>query len=211
MPKKLSTNTKAVEARERKATTKKVQQDAAEKNKEDAKWADDDKTLAKKQEKKLEEERKKAEQLRKKQETKVLLEEEVNSIKVTGKVSAAKITRAQVQDEHEKRNKNIENINNPQKPSSVVTKLAPLEENLNRQMFEVEVAETIEQAIAVLAVKDADEDKHPEKRMKALYRKYEDSQLPNIKAENPSLKLSQLKQIIFKNWQKSPENPLNKM
>lgn len=37
MPKKLSTNTKAVEARERKATTKKVQQDAAEKNKEDGK------------------------------------------------------------------------------------------------------------------------------------------------------------------------------
>lgn len=176
-----------------------------------AKWADDDKTLAKKQEKKLEEERKKAEQLRKKQETKDLLEEEVNSIRVTGKLSAAKITRAQVQEEHEKRNKNIENINNPQKPISVITKLAPLEENLNRQMFEVEVAETIEQAIAVLAVKESDEDKHPEKRMKALYRKYEDAQLPKIKVENPSLKLSQLKQIIFKNWQKSPENPLNKM
>lgn len=52
-------------------------------------------------------------------------------------------------------------------------------------------------------------DKHPEKRMKAAYKAFEEANLPRIKAENPSLRLSQWKQILFKEWQKSPENPLN--
>lgn len=173
-----------------------------------AKWSDDDKNLAKKLEKKQEEERKKAELLKKKAEAKALLEEEEKSIKTTGKIPQAKMTRAQIEKEVEQRNKNIENINNPPKP--VVPKVAPIEENLNRVMADVHVAASIDQAISVLKVNDAEEDRHPEKRMKAAFKAYEDSQLPIIKAQNPSLKLSQLKQIIFKDWQKSPENPLNK-
>lgn len=56
-----------------------------------------------------------------------------------------------------------------------------------------------------------DYDKHPEKRMKAAYTAYEERRLKELKLENPSLRLSQLKQMIFKEWQKSPENPLNKV
>jgi hypothetical protein len=78
-------------------------------------------------------------------------------------------------------------------------------------MADVHVASNIDDAIAVLKVTDAEEDRHPEKRMKAAFKAYEDAQLPIVKAENPSLKLSQIKQMIFKNWQKSPENPLNKV
>lgn len=33
--------------------------------------------------------------------------------------------------------------------------------------------------------------------------------MPRLKAENPSLRQSQLKQMLRKEWQKSPENPLN--
>lgn len=55
-----------------------------------------------------------------------------------------------------------------------------------------------------------EEDRHPEKRMKAAYRAFEEAQLPRLKADNPNLKLSQLKQILFKEWQRSPENPQNK-
>lgn len=146
--------------------------------------------------------------MKKKAEAKALLEEEEKSIKTAGKIPQAKMTRAQIEKEVEQRNRNIENINNPPKP--VVPKVVPLEENLNRVMADVHVAASIDQAISVLKVEDSEEDRHPEKRMKAAYKAYEDSQLPMIKAENPSLKLSQLKQIIFKNWQKSPENPLNK-
>lgn len=156
---------------------------------------------------KQEEERKKAELLRKKAEAKALLEEEEKSIKTAGKIPQAKMTRAQIEKEVEQRNKNIEKVNNPPKP--VEPKVAPIEENLNRVMADVHVASSVEQAISVLKVADAEEDRHPEKRMKAAFKAYEESQLPSIKAQNPSLKLSQLKQIIFKNWQKSPENPLN--
>lgn len=52
-------------------------------------------------------------------------------------------------------------------------------------------------------------DQHPEKRMKAAYKKYEETNLPILKQENPNMKLSQLKQMLWKDWQKSPENPLN--
>ena len=45
--------------------------------------------------------------------------------------------------------------------------------------------------------------------MKAAYKNYEDRNLTLLKQENPNMKLSQLKQMIWKDWMKSPENPLN--
>lgn len=199
-------NSKAVEARERKADAKKAATEKAAKAAEDALWADDDKLLAKKKKQKEDEERKRLEQAKKKAEAKLLLEQEMNSIKTAPKVSVQKTTRAQIEAEVEKRNRAIESVNNP--PKQVVPKVAPIEENLNRMMAETEVAQTIDQAISVLSVKDG-EDRHPEKRMKAAFKAYEDEQLPIMKQEHPSLKLSQLKQMIFKEWQKSPQNPMN--
>lgn len=173
-------------------------------------WEDDDKNLAKKLEKKQDEERKKAEALKKKAEAKALLEQEEEEIKkaTAPKIPLAKKSRAEIEKEVEQRNKNIEKINNP--PKAPVPKIVPLEENLNHFMADVDVASTIDQAISVLKVNDSEEDRHPEKRMKAAFKAYEDLQVPILKAQNPSLKLSQLKQMIFKNWQKSPENPLNR-
>lgn len=142
-------------------------------------------------------------------EAKALLEQEENSIKTTAKIPQSKMTRAQIDLEVEKRNKNIEKITHKDE-KVVVPKVVPLEENLNRVMADVHVASSIDEAIKILKVVDSEEDKHPEKRMKAAYKAYEDAEMPIIKAENPSLKLSQLKQIIFKNWQKAPENPFNK-
>lgn len=55
----------------------------------------------------------------------------------------------------------------------------------------------------------ADIDKHPEKRLKAAYTAFENSNLPRLKQENPTLRLSQLKQMLRKEWLKSPQNPLN--
>lgn len=172
-------------------------------------WVDDDKNLAKKLEKKQDEERKKAEALKKKAEAKALLEQEEEEIKksITPKIPLAKKSRAEIEKEVEQRNKNIEKINNP--PKAPVPKVIPLEENLNHAMADVLVASNIDQAISVLRVSESEDDRHPEKRMKAAFKAYEDSEIPIMKAQNPSLKLSQLKQMIFKNWQKSPENPMN--
>eukprot|EP01113_Clastostelium_recurvatum_P047496 TRINITY_DN8483_c0_g1_i1.p3 TRINITY_DN8483_c0_g1~~TRINITY_DN8483_c0_g1_i1.p3 ORF type:complete len:158 (-),score=65.58 TRINITY_DN8483_c0_g1_i1:40-513(-) len=52
------------------------------------------------------------------------------------------------------------------------------------------------------------DDKHPEKRLKAAFSQYEERELPLLRADNPGLKLSQVKEILWKQWQKSPENPL---
>lgn len=58
---------------------------------------------------------------------------------------------------------------------------------------------------------DTATDRHPEKRLKAAFKAYESENLPRIKAENPSMRLSQWKQILFKEWTKSPQNPLNQV
>ena len=62
-----------------------------------------------------------------------------------------------------------------------------------------------------LSVKDSSSavDMHPEKRVKAAYAAFEEIRLPVLKKENPNMRLSQLKQILKKEWQKSPDNPLN--
>jgi hypothetical protein len=52
-------------------------------------------------------------------------------------------------------------------------------------------------------------DRHPERRLKAAYNAFEELNLPRLKLENPNLRLSQLKQLLKKDWMKSPENPLN--
>lgn len=52
-------------------------------------------------------------------------------------------------------------------------------------------------------------ERHPEKRVKSAYAAFEERELPRLKAENPGLRLSQFKQMLQKQWKKSPENPLN--
>jgi len=67
-------------------------------------------------------------------------------------------------------------------------------------------------------------DKHPEKRMKAAFNgiikrlnlslnvvDFEQKRYKGLKAENQTLKRSQLKELLWKEWQKSPENPINQL
>ena len=46
--------------------------------------------------------------------------------------------------------------------------------------------------------------------MKAAFEDFETVRLAQLKSENPSMRLSQLKQMLRKEWQKHPDNPLNK-
>ena len=71
MPKKMVTNSKAAEARERKQAVKQANNERAAKEAEDRLWADNDKSLAKKQQRREEEEKKRAEAIRRKTEAKV--------------------------------------------------------------------------------------------------------------------------------------------
>lgn len=63
--------------------------------------------------------------------------------------------------------------------------------------------------IIFYSTKDVEVDRHPEKRVKAAYLSFEERMMPIIKEQNPTLRLSQLKQVLKKEWMKSPENPLN--
>ncbi|PIO66325.1 hypothetical protein TELCIR_11967 [Teladorsagia circumcincta] len=84
-----------------------------------------------------------------------------------------------------------------------------LEENLNQVEEGAATARTVAEAIQVLGGDREEIDKHPEKRMRAAYLAFEEAQLPRLKQEHPTYRLSQLKQLLKKEWLKSPENPLN--
>ena len=87
--------------------------------------------------------------------------------------------------------------------------LNPNHELRHRQLKGEMDARTVDEAIAVLSVSKEPIDKHPEKRLKAAYTAFEEREMPRLKAENSNLRLSQLKQLLRKEWMKSPENPMN--
>ncbi|KAH7962074.1 hypothetical protein HPB52_014217 [Rhipicephalus sanguineus] len=215
MPKKFGTNTKSAEARAKKEAVKIADKEKKIREAEEALWADDDKHIARKQQRKEERDKKKTEQLEKKAALKQMYDEEMNSIK-SMKARVEKVTRADIAALAERQQKALKD------PQEVLLHEKPLEENINRVFVENE-ARTVDEAIAVLRqaliysliffhlVNDAPVDRHPERRAKVAYDAFEKAKLPELKAENPNLRLSQLKQMIRKDWMKSPENPLNQI
>ena len=81
---------------------------------------------------------------------------------------------------------------------------------MNHLTIEHESASNLDDALKILGAGSSDKeiDFHPEKRMKAAYLEFEEINLPILKQENPNMRLSQLKQILKKDWLKSPKNPL---
>ena len=201
MPKKfVGENSKAVAARTRKAAAKEAETSKKAMEAEEKAWQDDDKQFLKRQQRQEKQEKKRQEYLEKKAEAKAQLEKEMATIKVGVKQPPAKITRADIMVVKEKRNP---------VPTKKKEDDKPLEENLNRLTIEGETAHGIDEALTILSTKEQEIDRHPEKRVKAAYASFEEKMMPIIKEENPTLRLSQLKQILKKEWMKSPENPLN--
>eukprot|EP00834_Sanchytrium_tribonematis_P003919 NODE_170_length_14437_cov_1.447273.p9 type:complete len:181 gc:universal NODE_170_length_14437_cov_1.447273:2082-1540(-) len=52
-------------------------------------------------------------------------------------------------------------------------------------------------------------DRHPERRVKAAYELFRQRRIKEIRQDNPSLKLSQIQQQVWKEFKKSSENPMN--
>ncbi|XP_052792869.1 coiled-coil domain-containing protein 124-A-like isoform X2 [Mya arenaria] len=207
MPKKFKgENSKATVARDRKAAERAEQLAKKEAAEEDAAWADDDKHIARKQQRKEDKEKKRVEQLERKKELAKMADEELEAIKAAKPRAAQKLTRAQIEAEQERQRQAAVTA---EKEKQLVHTDQPLEDNFNRLKMEGDQAQTVEEAISVLSVSDPDLEKHPEKRMKAAFLKYEEENLPILKQENPNMRLSQLKQMLKKDWMKSPENPMN--
>lgn len=77
-------------------------------------------------------------------------------------------------------------------------------------------ASGIDEALSALAltgreggVGNKDIDRHPERRVKAAFAAFEERRTPELRKENPGLRLQQIKNMVFKEFQKSPENPMN--
>ncbi|WKX91045.1 hypothetical protein Q1695_009686 [Nippostrongylus brasiliensis] len=178
---------------------------------EDAYWADDDKLVNRKLQRKDEEERKRAEALKRKEENRKLAEAEMATLAAkSGAPAPQKVTRAAIEQRKEAelrlQKEEEERLRLAAEKIEVVDKI---EENVNQLEIGGEVARTVSEAIQVLGGDREEIDKHPEKRMKAAYLAFEEKMLPRLKQEHPTYRLSQLKQLLKKEWLKSPENPLN--
>nr|XP_004666083.2 coiled-coil domain-containing protein 124 [Jaculus jaculus]XP_045017283.1 coiled-coil domain-containing protein 124 [Jaculus jaculus] len=209
MPKKFQgENTKSAAARARRAEAKAAADARKQKELEDAYWKDDDKHVMRKEQRKEEKEKRRLEQLERRKETQRLLEEEDSKLRggKAPRAAPAKVTRAHIEDTLRR---DLQHRDEPAEKAKSHLEV-PLEENLNRRVLDegsVE-ARTIEDAIAVLSVAE-EADRHPERRMRAAFAAFEEVHLPRLKQENPNMRLSQLKQLLKKEWLRSPDNPLN--
>lgn len=197
MPKKSITteNGKAVAARLKKLAAKEAEDLRKQKEKEDAYWTENDKHILKKQQRKHEREEKRTQHLQKKHDNKSLFEKEMSSVEHDCKKATQKLTRAQI----------IESTASQSSKQRVVSELQ-LSENLNKLCGLQDEARSVSEAIALLTEKPV---KNPEKKLKAAYTAFEENRLKQLKVEHPSLRYSQLKELVFKEWQKSAQNPLN--
>lgn len=149
---------------------------------------------------------KRQETVERKRESASLLAEEEAQLK--GKPQAVKVTRADIARAQ---------LEAPKEQPSATAHNDPLEENPNQAVAEFLAAEggiearSVEDAIAVLRVKEPDIERHPERRLKASYAAFEERRMAELKDENPTLRMSQLKQLLRKEWMKSSENPMNQV
>ncbi|KAG8769113.1 hypothetical protein FRC12_005167 [Ceratobasidium sp. 428] len=89
------------------------------------------------------------------------------------------------------------------------------------ELVESFAATGIDDALDLLEVVNAKTDKasvgqqaagierHPERRFKAALEAFQQRELARIKEERPGLRLNQYKDLLYKEFQKSPDNPFN--
>ncbi|VDD74041.1 unnamed protein product [Mesocestoides corti] len=209
MPKKFGTNSKSQEARERRETTKELQKAKHAEAEEAAFWEDNDKHVNRKLQRKDEREAKRLEAIEKKQQLRKLHDAEMNSLQgcksKPASQTASKLTQSQIAAARQRLNEQLASLNSKKD----VEKPTPLMKNPNLDEVIVVEARTVEDAIEALKINNDPTDRHPEKRLKAAYLAYEERMLPVLREENPGMRLSQLKQMAFKNFQTAPENPNN--
>eukprot|EP01111_Echinosteliopsis_oligospora_P018484 TRINITY_DN850_c0_g2_i1.p1 TRINITY_DN850_c0_g2~~TRINITY_DN850_c0_g2_i1.p1 ORF type:complete len:200 (+),score=101.04 TRINITY_DN850_c0_g2_i1:1229-1828(+) len=171
----------------------------------------DDKKITEKDDKKKKEEEKKQQDADRRRAAKEALEAEEAALASSAKKAPkAKVTQAEIQ-----KMKDMEAAK-AQAADKKKDKPAPIPENINHVIAREKEkhgddyleARTVDDAVKQLSGSQEAE-KHPEKRLKAAFAAYEDVNLPILRKENPGLKLSQVKELLWKQWQKSPENPLN--
>eukprot|EP00347_Sterkiella_histriomuscorum_P017362 403349673 len=237
-------NFRKVEGQMRKEEKKMTEQDKLRKQKEDAQWHDPDPNMAKKLQKAQQEEEKKQQLLKNKLEKQLLLEEEEKQLQAAKvKKSAATGKKAKQYDAAEAQKKALlksmqkqmgdlsvadggENQNEAENDMQIIENNKGSANNgSNNLQEEIKESVLVKQVSSKSGKQEADDneviDKHPEKRMKAAFQKFEDERVSELKREYPTLKMSQIKEKVWKEvifqivfnvyfqWKKSPLNPMN--
>jgi len=110
----------------------------------------------------------------------------------------------------EKNQQENENVNEIEEIDTEKEFINPNYQNnvINENGVEVLNITGVNQALEELEILDYD--KHPEKRMRAAWNTFYEKQLPIYKIAYPSLKRSQLINLMQKEFKKSPDNPVYK-
>jgi len=198
MPKKpTAENSKKAAGNTKKAAStaaKKAVEDSKRAAAEDQEWAKGVKSSAKKEA----EAEKKAEAARRKAEKEALLKAEMETLN-SAKPSATK-------------DKSTKKAPAPLPNREVDTALSGISGE-GKKVLPTLVASGIDDALDVLALTTGgggkEIDRHPERRVKAAYEAFKERRLSEMKVEHPGLRLGSMKEIIWKEFKKSPENPMN--
>ncbi|GAW79615.1 hypothetical protein, conserved [Plasmodium gonderi] len=215
MPQWGAGNSRAIEARLRKKMEKDRKQKELEEKKLDEYWKDDDKKVQAKMQRKMEAENKRQQKLDRKKELRELYGEEEKALKSNkeSKTSSSKVTQAQIlQRLIEEKKKELQE--DKKKKNNLNAHEMELEENINHiQRDEINEYDEYINASGIDNVISALDNISFEKtkKVKVAYKKFEEENLPLIKEEHKGLKLSQYKQMLWKQFKKSPENPMNQM
>ncbi|KAL5984101.1 hypothetical protein ACLOJK_018203 [Asimina triloba] len=227
MPKKMGVNSKAEEARARKSAAESEKKERIAREKEEHYWKEAEGAKSRSAKKREEEAEKRAEAAARKAENRKLADVEQQqlekSIKKPDKKAARvsipvpKVTEAELQRRREEEQLQIQQRAEAAKKQQSRTadeeeyERMVLVSNTNRDDSVIE-AHSLEDALASMTVADQlPADKHPERRMKTAFKAFEEAELPKLKIEKPGLTLNQYKDMIWKLWKKSPDNPMNQV
>ncbi|KAF1740300.1 hypothetical protein MXB_3326 [Myxobolus squamalis] len=162
-----------------------------------------------------------------------MLDEEMNSIQGKGVVALSpRVTKKNIEDNVKKigpagsttgqtiQYKKSSIVTSPTKPLVESDSddenefMADVPQNINRldddeiQVKGIDAAIYVLDRINVTEVDLEPKDRHPEKRRKAAFKIYKEEEMIRLKVEQPGLTFTQKEKMIFKSWQKSPDNPV---
>lgn len=223
----MGVNSKAEAARARKSATEAERKEREARDKEEHYWKEAEGNKSRAAKKREDEAEKRAESAARRAEIRRLEELEEKELERLGKkpdkkanrvsIPVPKVTETELQRRREEESQQI--VQRAEKAKKQQSRTADEEEyermvlvsNTNRDDSIIE-ARSVEDALARITVSDAlPVDRHPERRLKASFKAFEEAELPKLKIEKPGLTLNQYKDMIWKLWKKSPDNPLNQV
>ncbi|KAJ2913586.1 hypothetical protein MD484_g6830, partial [Candolleomyces efflorescens] len=212
-------NAKKESGRAKKAENeaKKASAAADERERKEAESWRDDSSKGGKAKKQDQEEKRKADLARKAENARLLAEEEAGA---ASKVKAAPTAGSS------KGKKPAASSSKPAGPGAIAAggglgSIASADTGGPSEEVESYAATGIDNALDLLEVVTAKMDKasvgqqaaglerHPERRFKAAFEAYKEQELPELRKDHPGLRLQQYHDLLYKQFQKSPDNPFN--